>query len=360
MRGKYAFIVHSRDRKDLPRKFPFLSFLPTFVFDLITLHLRPILVSKIEGLKDENGNSIEGMVIGVPMTAHQLLENRSLAVDRIVQAVRLAKSNGADFIGLGAMTASLTKGGLDVIERVNDVVITTGRTYTVKNLTDHVEFFLKKFNLKISDIRVAIVGAAGGIGSGTAISLAKKGVKRFILIDLERKMIHLKKHLEILEHHAPDLEIELTHRLSAVADANFVITATSAPEAVIESKDISQGTIIINDAQPSDISEEILTLRPDVLVVEGGVLETPSIDCHFNFGLADKRSIFSCLAETILLAYNKDKEHLSMNSFDGLLYNRLENDGKKLGFGIKVPQNKYGYLSEKQMIEFARINSLNI
>src|SRR4051812_34949513 len=100
----FAFIVHSRNRADLARKFPFLRFLPNIIIDKLTIALRPFVVSRITGLVDKNGTGVEGIVVGIPMTAHQLLENRSKALTRIIQAVSLAKSKGAKYIGLGAMT----------------------------------------------------------------------------------------------------------------------------------------------------------------------------------------------------------------------------------------------------------------
>jgi hypothetical protein len=45
----FAFIVHSRDRTDLPRKYPILRYVPNIVFDWITLNLFPIIVSNISG-----------------------------------------------------------------------------------------------------------------------------------------------------------------------------------------------------------------------------------------------------------------------------------------------------------------------
>lgn len=354
LQSEFAFIVHSRDRNDLPRKFPLLRLIPVKLFDLITLHLPPFIVSNITGLLSKKGKNLNGLVIGIPMTAHQLLENRSLALKRIIQSVGLAKSKGARYIGLGAMTASLSKGGKDVIDLVPDVFVTTGRTYTVKNITGYITHCCDLFKIDKQVAKVGIVGAAGGIGSGVAIALAIKGYKNFVLIDLERKLDNLKRHIEVLEKHAPDLRVTISHRLGDINPCDFIVAATSSPEIVIKSEDVSSGTIIVNDAQPSDISPDIIKNRQDVLVIEGGVLHTPSINCHFNFGLAHKEDIFSCLAETLLLTHMNESKHYSINNFDVDLCKTLENKASMLGYKMCI-QNDMGIVNQQRLLEFAKI-----
>lgn len=357
-RISYAFIVHSRDRADLPRKYPILRYLPNWLFDFLTLSLRPIIVSKIIGLKNRAGMDVDGLIIGIPMTARQLLENRSLATKRIIQAVELGKKRGAKYFGLGAMTGSLSKGGLDVVERVERVYVSTGRSYTIKNIIDYVDWCVDKFEMNPSKIRVGIIGAAGGIGSGVAVLLAISGFKKLTLIDIDKKSDMLRQHIIRLQQHSSDLNVDISHRVTNIQNCHIVIAATSAPEVVIRSADVQSGTILINDAQPSDISPEIIENRKDVLVIEGGVLHAPSIDCRFNLGLATKNDIFSCLAETLIMTYRLADKHHSLGNFSLELIDELKVDANKLGFRISIPQNTLGYISEKQIQEFATIMKL--
>lgn len=348
----FSFIVHSRDRTDLPRKFPLLKYIPQNLFDWLTISLKPFVVSKITGAKSIVGKKeLVGVVIGIPMTAHQLLENRSLALKRIIEAVELSKKKGAKYVALGAMTSSLSKGGKDVIEKISDVYITTGRTYTVKNITDYVDFCVSKFVLNKENVKIGIIGAAGGIGGGVAISLAKNGFKKFVLIDLERKIENIKKNMILLENYATDLNILTSHKITDATPCKIIIAATSSPEIVIKSSDVEPGTIIINDAQPSDIDPEIIKNRKDVLVIEGGVLHTESINCHFNFGLKHKNDVFSCLGEAILLSSLDFKDHSSIDGFDHGLYKNLSEASTKLGFKI-CPQNVHAIIDNNKINDF--------
>lgn len=342
--NSFAFIVHSRDRSDLPRKYPILKYLPRRLFDYLTVRLPPFVVSQISGLKNKNGTSINGLLIGIPMTAHQLLEDRELALDKILQAINLARSKGAKYIGLGAMTSSLSSGGRDIISKTSDVLITTGRTYTIKNITDYVMFIVSRYNLDINNIKIAIVGAAGGIGSGVAMLLAKKGFKKFLLIDLDRKLNFLRERIVEINKFGENLDIEISHQVSGLQSSNIIVAATSAPEVVIRSSDVSPGTIIINDAQPSDISPEIINFRDDVLVIEGGVLSAPGINCHFNMGLANKSDIFSCLAETLIMAHSMDNHHYSIENLDLRFLKKISVTGKNLRFDVRNIQNSSGMI----------------
>lgn len=359
----FAFIVHSRDRSDLPRKFPWMKRLPRALFDAITFHAPPFAVSRVTGLVKADGSPATGIVIGIPMTARQLLEHRGAALARIVQAVKLARAKGASHIGLGAMTASLSKGGLDVIEAVKGVYVTTGRTYTVGNIVAYIEDATRRFALHRPAVTVAIVGAAGGIGSGVAFALARAGYRRFILVDVERKADHVRRHMAAIEEHADaaaqirpsmPLNIEISHQMGVLSRAHIIVGATSAPEAIIRSEDVEPGTLIINDAQPSDVSPEIVRSREDVLVIEGGVLRAPGIDCHFNMGLAHRNDIFSCLAETLLLARRGDSSHYSLGEFRPDFLDSLRADAAELGFAPS-PQNDLGNISPEKMIQFGRI-----
>jgi predicted amino acid dehydrogenase len=354
MKYDYAFIVHARYRDDMYRKFPWMRILPAFFINWITLHAPPFVVSRITGLTTLSGKLSTGLVIGVPMTAHQLLEHRSLALKRITKAVQLAQNKGAQYVGLGAMTASLSRGGLDIIDGVPGVTLTTGRTYTVHNIVSYITYFTELFSLNKKEITVGIVGAAGGIGSGTAIWLAHHGYTRFVLIDLERKLEHVQKHIASIEKHAGVGSVEVTHQIGAVSTCHIIVAATSAPEAIIKSADVTPGTIIVNDAQPSDVDPEIVKTREDVLVVEGGVLHAPGINCHFNFGLAGREDIFSCLAETILLAYREHGNHYSIGDFDPTFISTVEQDAKSLGFSIQSPQNERGPLSAPVINSFSK------
>ena len=102
-----------------------------------------------------------------------------------------------------------------------------------------------------------------------------------------------------------------SHRIKDIKEADLIITATNAPEAVIVSDDLKSGAMVIDDAQPSDVSSEVLQ-REDVLVIEAGIIHTRGISTNFNMGLKDRYDNFCCLGEVLILASAEFNGHYSI------------------------------------------------
>lgn len=349
---KFAFLVHPRDLDDFYKKFPYLRFLPDSFIYFLTRKMPPVHVSNITGLEDKNGQVLEGCIISIPLTARQMLEDRELARTKIREAIQYARKKGVGIIGLGALTASLSRGGKDVEDR--GVGITTGRAYTVKTVTEYVQYVTTHFSLPKKDITVAVVGAAGSIGSGCTEFLARNGYKHFILIDTKRRAERLKDVHETSDDNHTHATFRATDQLKEVEQADIIITATSAPEAVIHADDLSAGAIIVNDAQPSDVGDDVYD-RDDVLVIEGGVIHTPGIKCNFNLGLADREDTFCCLGEVLILAHHHHFEHYALGYLNLNLIERITELERNLGFHLARPQNIHGYIDEQKMKHIKQI-----
>lgn len=354
---KIGFLVHARNHKDLIRKFPILKYAPEKLVDWIAITLPPIIVSKITGLKKKDGETdIQGYIIGITITAKQMMENRELATRKIIQACKFAEKKGVGIIGLGALTASFSKGGLDILPYVKELGITTGRAYTTKTVTDYVKYCVENFGFTKDNVRIAIVGAAGSVGSSCARLLAKWGIRQMLFIDMQKKADNLKKNIEHLKNVNPELLIGTSHDVSDIKGWDIVITATSAPEALIKSEYLEPGTIIVNDAQPSDVPKEVIRTREDVLVIEGGVIRTPGIKCNFNLGLVDREDTFCCLGEALVLAKHEHFKHFAIGELEDDLVSIIENMSEGMGFSISPFQNDVQkYIPEKQISEVKEI-----
>lgn len=346
---RFAFIVHPRNRKDIERKFPIFKFAPDFIAHTFTKYCWPITVSKVVGLKSvKTGGDIEGYIISVLPTARQMMENRNLALKRILQACKLAEKKGARIVGLGGLTSSLSKGGIDLLEKV-DISITTGHAYTSYNVTQNVISILNYMGLDRAKVQVAVVGAAGSVGSTSVKILTREGFSNFLLVDLERKL-HLCDSLkaEILNIN-PHAIVNLSHQVSDIKNSDLIIAATNAPEALIQSRDLKWGAIIVDDAQPSDVHEDVF-LRKDVLVLEAGVTHTPHIRNNFNFGLKNRQDNFCCLAEVLILAANEWNEHYVINRASMDLVDHIASLGEKLNFRIGNYQNFNESISDEKLV----------
>jgi fatty aldehyde-generating acyl-ACP reductase len=347
---KFAFIVHPRYIKDAYREFSFFKNLPQNLVIRLVNNLPPLIVSQITGLRSQNNNlEIKGCMISINLFPEEMLNNRELAIKKIIKSIKIAQRKGVRIVGLGGLTSSVTRGGLDLVDNISNVHITTGHAYTAYNVISILKIFLDKLQIPLSKINVAIVGAAGSIGSSCAQILARDGIKRLLLIDIERKLERINTLLlPKLKELNRNLEILISNDLYLLKQEYFIITATNAPEALIRNDHLSSGTIILDDAQPSDVHPEVLN-REDVIVIEAGLVHTPNIKTHFNFGFKDKYDNYSCLAEILVLASIDYKDHFVIHRANLEAIDKIKEWSKNLGFRPSEFQNFNGPIDEEKI-----------
>ncbi len=91
-----------------------------------------------------------------------------------------------------------------------------------------------------------------------------------------------------------------------------MITVTSALEAIIHPEALKPGSVVCDVARPRDVSVLVAKTRPDVLVIEGGVISVPGdVEFNLNFGFPPKTA-YACMAETMILALEGRYESFSL------------------------------------------------
>lgn len=334
---KFAFIVHSRNYSDIYRKFPIFRILPEEVGAFIMRHLWPITLSKVTGVQSiDKTHEITGYVLGITMTADQMLKDRPAALKKIRNATYLAKGKGARILGLGGLTSSLSKGGLDLLDI--SINITTGHAYTAFNVYQNLTKIVQISKLPVDSIKIAIVGAAGSIGSMTSLLIARAGYKNIIIIDTNRKQENLDKLFKEIKQIAPRINLTVSDNINSIKECDFIVTATNTAEALITPDLVSDGMVLIDDAQPSDIHPDVLKMG-NVLVVEAGVVHTPGIHSNFNYGLKSKTDNFCCMAELLILASLKWDSHYVINRATLEKIDDISEKGSQLGFTTAAFQN---------------------
>lgn len=54
----------------------------------------------------------------------------------------------------------------------------------------------------------------------------------------------------------------------------LVVLLTSATDALLRSEHLGEGTVVVDDTQPRNTSPDLPRRRPDVLVLDGGIVTT--------------------------------------------------------------------------------------
>lgn len=341
-----AFLVHPRDLGDIYKKYPFFRHMPNAFLRFIEHFLWPITVSNISGVKNSSGGDVPGFVISIPMTAKTMLRHRARAKRQIRAALRLARNKGAKIAGLGALTASLSQGGTSLTD-ISGIAVTTGHAYTGYSVTRYFFKYAAEHNVDIKKCTVAIVGAAGSIGSISAKILARSGVGKLILIDIKRKVPIARDVMQNIKSEHNFNNTIVSDNLPSLKEAHFIITATNAPDALVLSKHVNSGTIIIDDAQPSDIEEDIF-YRDDVIVLEAGAVTTPNISTNFDMGLVGRDTNFCCMAEVLILGSKHHDQNHTINRATLEQVDELGKAGQRMGFSVAPYQNMFGSITEER------------
>lgn len=304
---KFAFIIHPLEKEDIFRKLKFMRRWPGSMVDAARF-LPPFKVSDITGVQGPLA-SCEGLFVGCPLTAAQILSlPQEYVLKKIIQAGKVAEKNGAKIVGLGAMTSVVGDAGITIANNLN-IAVTTGNSYTVGTALEGTREAARLMGHDLSKANVLVVGATGSIGSVCARILARD--VRFLTL--------LARNTARLERLAADITEEtglvptITRNVrEAVQRADIIVAVSGAAESLIQAEDLKPGAVVCDVARPRDVSKSVAELRPDVLVIEGGVVAVPGdVNFNFNFGFPPKTS-YACMAETMILTLEGRFENFSL------------------------------------------------
>jgi len=381
--GRFAFLCHPLD---LDNYYEFDESLASLTTDKLQQLaelgsdiLDPFVIGRTK-VESPAGYTAYGEFIALPHTTKEILEfTPEEALKELDKALEIAQQRGARLVGLGAYTSVVSRGG--TLLQGHFLPLTTGNSYTVVSGAEAIKLAAQRFSLDLAQCTAAIIGATGSIGRLMAILLAEE-VKRIVLIGNPR---HPQASLRRLRRVAEDICLHLSDQVRAgwippvgslgadllkmklsdinspreewaeivdelirsdkfiltsnpnqgISMAQVVVTATSSVEELVKPEWVTPGAIICDISKPSNVNPELQKVRPDVLVIDGGVVALPgrpSLGWNFGFepGLA-----YACMAETMLLALEHHYTDMSLGSdlrLDNMIY--LRQLAKKHGFEL--------------------------
>lgn len=300
MEDSFAFIIHPIDpKRDVGRKYPTLGKLPIWLIDFLSLFFPPIFISEIEGIQSaENGRFLKGWFVACPLTPTRMVTlPPNVVYKKVIQTGKYAQKLGARMLGLGAFTSVVGDGGV-TISRHLDIPVTTGDSLTIAMAAHAIRKAAAIMDIPLDTATLAIIGATGAIGSICAELLAPD-VKQMLLIGRRQEKL-MQVAARAREQGCQDVLI--SSDMSQLNQAHLVITVTSAVDSIIEAHHLREGAVICDVARPRDISRQVAEQRPDILVVEGGMVRVPGpVNFGFDFGFPPQMA-YACMAETMALA----------------------------------------------------------
>jgi fatty aldehyde-generating acyl-ACP reductase len=331
---EFAFLVHPRTEvsEDVGKVWRPLGLLPSSAYEKAFGRFRIPAFSMATASLAHAPDETVGRILFVSLTPRQLLTEPRLAADRITAAVDSAVARGIGILGLGALTAPATQGGALFRDRT-DIGITNGNAFTAAVTAESV----LRAHASAPRPGIALVGASGSVGSAVARLLARAGVPDLLLVGRTPATLGaLARDLEDLGPGAVRTSVDI----GDVRTAGLVVLLTSATEALLRSEHLGPNTVVIDDTQPRNTSPDLLLERPDVVVLDGGIVETPGVLRRGgSIGLPRTQS-YACLAETTLLGLAGHRGHgtlgrPSLPEVDRLI--RLSARFAHLGFSLAAP-----------------------
>ncbi|MFZ5814290.1 MAG: aminotransferase class III-fold pyridoxal phosphate-dependent enzyme [Bacillota bacterium] len=396
--GRLAFLVHPVDLRNYIEMDESFKVFTTEEIRALVDRFNDLLEPFVAGscrITAANGRTAFVDFIAIARTADQFLAMpHEQAVAEVRQAVELAVQRGAKIVGLGAYTSVVTRGGLHL--RNPGVALTTGNSYTVISAVDSVYLAVEKLGTRLSEATIAVVGATGAIGRSTAILLAEE-VSRLLLIgnpsrpEMSRKRL-LKVAGDVVSHlsdlaregkqfvpgtigaqllsmgelppaeagseayQALALALERQGALvitteidTMLPEADLVVTATSSAEDLVTPDNLKFGAAVCDISRPPNVSRAVQAARPDVLVIDGGVVEVPGRpDLGWNFGF-EQGLAYACMAETMMLGLMQHYEDTSIGTDLNLpMIRQLRAWAGELGFKLAQLRSFDRPLSEEE------------
>lgn len=333
---KVAWLCHFVDSSDLVSLEPSFSGqtveeIEDYLKRLIS-RMAPILMSHVS-VRSTTGARTDFCPILLPVTSRWMkdrLDQKLLETPRalIQQGLGLAQSLNCGMSVLGQYTSILTWNGT----RLNKggIGISSGNSYSVALALQALDRAHQETGTVARESVLVIVGAAGNMGRICAELLASR-YRKTILIGSSRPGAQARLHE--LSQNLPNASP--TTDLSAVEQGNVVLAALNAVDGPLTAEIFGPDAIICDLSVPTAIHCNVSSLRPDLLIIRGGIASLPfGEDLKIAGFPLPAGQVYGCMAEALLLGF----EGVTDSHFTGLLkrehVSTLSAMASKHGFGL--------------------------
>jgi predicted amino acid dehydrogenase/uncharacterized membrane protein len=358
---KFAFVIHPYDLDVISVAFnePGCNNERRYLLEKMFEWFPTFACSHVVGTRSLTGKEIDGELIYCPLLPNQVLNLGSdFVLERVIGAAKIAESQGAKILGLGAYIAGVGRRGTLVANNI-DIPVTTGTCYTIAITVEAILEAAKEVGVRLINADVVIIGATGAVGSVCSQILADSVVNLTLVARNKEKLEQLAN--TIHNNSAARVKIAFQINRAMLKNADIVVMATNTPGTLFDIQLLKPGAIIYDISVPKNVSKEAADLRQDILVIDGGVVKPPGeVEFNFYFGLPPGLC-YACIAETMILALEerfecyslggnislaKVKEIAQLGAKHGFKLAELRSFGKELSKG-QIEEVRDSYLKKK-------------
>ncbi|MEM7117923.1 MAG: aminotransferase class III-fold pyridoxal phosphate-dependent enzyme [Chloroflexota bacterium] len=339
---KVACIVHFLEPEDLLRFDPTLAPLTaeqcSRLLAQTQLVIEPFVVGE-QTIETPVGEAVHLSVIGIPYTSDQIAarqrQNRLEPVlTAIDQGVELAKEMGCSVIGMTGYTSIVTQNCTRYVE--DRVALTSGNSLTAAAAVTAIQQLAAANQLNPATSPLAIVGGVGNIGAVLS-EIMLDSFTQLRLIGRSGAARRLNRLSQKLKQHNPAAQIDIGTDMYDLADCQVIISATNAPQPIIQPRHIGcQPTIVCDVAVPADVAPQLAGSRPQAQVVRGGRFQLPMGQTWQIKGMDSDREAYVCVVETILLGLAGRREHFSYGALEATKVRQMQRLAAQYGFELAI------------------------
>ncbi len=315
--NKFCFVIHPTSIEDVARYEPGAVGKGLPLIRKILEWMPAYTACHVTGVRAPDGREIEGWFVAAPLLPEQMLSlPREEVFARILRAIELGAELGAQIVGLGAFSGIVGDGGVTIAQR-SPLPVTTGNALTIAAGVQSLLRGAQAMQVDLAQATLAVVGATGSIGSA-CLELLAPHVGRVLLV--APNLTRLQTLQAQLGPILPPNSACFTDVHAAVREADVILTATSSTRELIEPEDLRPGAVVCELSLPHNLGRRIAELRPDVLVIEGGVMRMPGTPRWervrepgrlFDLGLGEGLAL-ACMSETMVLTMEGRFEHYTL------------------------------------------------
>jgi len=335
--ASFGFVVHPPTLRHVRKAIPAMRCVPDGLVTSLIRRQRPYLISRVRKVSSVLGREVQGFFVVCPLLPRQMLElDTEFVLERIVGAGKIAERLGAGILGLGGYTSIVGDKGYTVASRLS-IAVTSGSAMTAWSAVEAIRRLAAQQGVDLARSALAVIGASGSIGSLCTKVLAPSVSKVVINARHQDRLEKLRD--EVARSCATEVCVEMdAHR--AVAAADFIITTTSAPDALFSAEELRPGSIVADASVPKNISK-VEHSRKDVTVVDGGRVKLPG-QPEFSVDIGLRRGVvYACMAETMALALEGRLENFSLgDNISPAKVEEVGQIGRRHGFDVWLGGSK--------------------
>ena len=298
-----AWLFHLKDADDLISLEPDAASLSVDERERFLRHFapraNPLVMSSFD-VKSTTGARVRFYAIALPFTSKQMKQwldeaNFFRVRHSIDKAIKVARFIGCEVIALGQYTSIVTRNATTL--DLPHIGLTTGNSYTIALALEAIERSVQERQLEPASATLAVVGASGNIGQTCAEILAPRFGETVLLGSSKPSA---RRRLETLQGRLPRARVEDDR--AALRQAHVVLAAVNAPVPFLTADHFAEGATICDLSVPAAVCPEVKEIRPDLLVIGGGIARLPFGEHHGIIGFPlPAGQVYGCMAETLLL-----------------------------------------------------------